>query len=214
LVRIGLPPRTDTNPPPQQNGSDGTAPDMQDQSPEGPINTEETLVVPASDERTDEIPEPNHVDRTDLTSFPKYTHKEHDGEDKPEIFLDTKLREDTPSGELFSIPENPQDRYASIKQKLKTDDIRFQEMESIENTVLILRKDGMKILATYTEKCEIQDVIALEKNVTNNDVNLGLMISMEFSYDSKLFVVGRDLDLMKIGVLLRDGLVVEPSWFY
>ena len=99
-------------------------------------------------------------------------------------------------------------------EKLKTDDIQFQKVDSIENTILIRREDGTNILATYLDKCEIEDMITLEKNVMKKDADLGLMISLEFSYDSKLYVVGRDLVLMKWNVFLRDGLVVEPSWFY
>ena len=172
------------------------------------------------------IPDPNGMDRNDVTSFPKYSHKESYGKDNPELFPDKSITrkhgivETVPlvvgpaSGEGLPFSETTLDKYGGINDKLKSDGIQFNEVESIEKTLLIHRRDGTKILATYTEKCEIADMIALEKNVMKNDADLGLMISMEFSYDSKLFVVGRDLDLMKWDVFLRDGLVVEPSWFY
>jgi len=209
LARIGLPPGPDGIPLIQQQGNDGAEANMQDRFPEGRMNPGKILALPPPKGKPDLIPELVAMDRNDVTPFPKYTHKEPYGKDKPAVVH--SLSGEGRTGTL--LPVNALDKYADIKEKLKTDDIPFQEVESIEKTILIQRKDGTKILATYTEKCEILDMIALEKNVTKNDADLGLMISLELSYDSKLYVVGRDLNLMKWDVFLRDGLVVEPSWF-
>ncbi len=232
LARIGLPQGSEVVQSHKKVIGDESPADIDGHFPEGSIKTGEILALPAPKGKMDNMPEPGGIDRNDVSSFPKYTHKESRGKDTPEAFIDNIFRNQGEKQEIVEtfpvaahpssdkgrtgkqFPENTLDKYASIMEKLKMDGIQFHEVEGIEKTILIQRNDRTRILATYTKKCEIEDMVALEKNVAEKDADLGLMISLEFSYDSKLFVVGRDLDLLKWDVFLNDGLVVEPSWFY
>lgn len=74
------------------------------------------------------------------------------------------------------------------------------------------RGDGTKIIARYVDECNVTDLIKLERVVKDLAIDIGIMLSKTFSCDSKLYVIGRDLDIVNWSKFKENGLVMEPPW--
>ena len=107
--------------------------------------------------------------------------------------------------------ENPVEM---IRSRLSEEGFNLVEPVIEGADMKIIREDGSNILVKYTEECKEEDMGLLERILENDEAQIGLMISKNFSYDAKLFIVGKDLHILEWERFINNGLVVEPSWFY
>jgi len=159
--------------------------------------------------------------------FPKYSHKDADQPMEPPQ-VPVELKDET----IESLQPHPKYSHkpavnemktmlpisgakglARIRSVLAESGLEFEDANMEGADIRIIRKDDKNILLGYVECCEARDMMRLEKCVETENAHSGLMISTSFSYDSKLYLIGRNLDIKEFGSFMEEGLSMEPSWF-
>ena len=170
------------------------------------------------------------VDSTDpnrTVHFPKYTHKDADHPMEPPKVLVESKDEPIESPQPYpryshkpavnemetTLPVTGAEGLARIRSVLTESGLEFEDVNMEGADIRIIGKDDKNILLGYAECCEARDMMRLEKCVEMENAHSGLMISNSFSYDSKLYLIGRNLDIKEFGSFMEEGLSMEPSWF-
>ena len=112
-----------------------------------------------------------------------------------------------------TLPVTGAEGLARIRSVLTESGLEFEDVNMEGADIRIIGKDDKNILLGYAECCEARDMMRLEKCVEMENAHSGLMISNSFSYDSKLYLIGRNLDIKELGSFMEEGLSMEPSWF-
>ena len=167
------------------------------------------------------------TDRNRTVPFPKYTHKYLDPAMEAEPVPDDSEFEPVESLQPYpgyshkpatnemetTVPVTGIEGLARIRSVLVESGLEFEDADMDGADIRITGKNDRNILLGYVETCDARDLMRLEKCVEMENAHLGLMISNSFSYDSKLYLIGRNLDIKELGSFIEEGLPVEPSWF-
>jgi len=105
----------------------------------------------------------------------------------------------------------PRERFDIMKDRLREGGYHLVGTDP-RGYLILRRNDGTGTLVGFARECDVPEMAGLEKAVEMQGVDSGIMISDRFTYDCKLYVIGRDLDIVSWEQFKEGGLAMEPSW--